>query len=134
MHHRRLSGDVERRFLLVFEDGDELIAEVDRFASEQRIEAAEFTGIGSFAHLELDGGRRRRDVDVRSLDGRLAAAGIDVYVVVRTAERERCAGRMRRGVVRRALKLVFTEGYSGSRARPSSTDTSPSALSERTAS
>ena len=138
MQHHRLSDDIERRFLLVFDDGDEIVEELARFASEQGIEAAEFTGIGSFARLRLDGDRRPTGSDVHSLDGQLAVADgvphVDAYVVVSSASGERCAGRLLHGVVRDVLKLVFTEDYSGSRASPSSTETRPSPRSERTAS
>ena len=135
MHCHKLSGDIGRRFLLVLVDGEELIAELGRFASEQGIAAAEFTGIGSFSSVQLTGGRGCAAADIRSLDGRLELAGgsakVVAYTVVSTHAGESCAGLLRRGVVRGAVKLVFTEGYSGSRARPFSTETRPSAVKER---
>jgi uncharacterized protein len=138
MHCHRLSGDIGRRFLLVLVDGEELIAELGRFASEQGIAAAEFTGIGSFSAVRLTGGRGCAAADIRSLDGRLeladGTATVVAYAVVRTHGGESCAGCLRSGVVRGAVKLVFTEGYSGSRARPSSTETRPSPAKERRAS
>jgi predicted DNA-binding protein with PD1-like motif len=138
MHSHRLFGHIDRTFLLVLDDGEELIAELARFAAERGIAAAEFTGIGSFADVQLTGGRGCTAADIRSLDGRLELVGGSVnvvaYVVVRTYMGESCAGRVRRGVVGKAVKLVFTEGYSGSRARPFSTETRPSPLNERRAS
>jgi predicted DNA-binding protein with PD1-like motif len=138
MHHHRLSGEVERRFLLVFEDGDELVAGLVGFAAEEGVHSAEFTGIGSFADLWLDGGRHPVDSDVRTLDGGLTVVDgvprVSAYAVVRGEDGTRSAGRMTRGVVRGALKLVLTEDYSGSRARSPSTARRPSPVSERTAS
>ena len=138
MHCHRLAGDIGRRFLLVLVDGEELISELGRFASEQGIAAAEFTGIGSFSVVQFTGGRGCAAADIRSLDGRLELAGVTAnvvaYAVVRTRAVGSCAGRLRRGVVRGAVKLVFTEGYSGSRARPFSTETRPSPAKERRAS
>jgi predicted DNA-binding protein with PD1-like motif len=138
MRCHRLSGDIGRRFLLVLVDGEELIAELGRFGSEQRIAAAEFTGIGSFSAVQLTGGRGCAAAEIRSLDGRLELVGgtatVVAYAVVSTHTGESCAGRLKRGVVRGAVKLVFTEGYSGNRARPFSTDTRPSPVKERRAS
>lgn len=138
MQHHRLPGNDEQRFLLVFADGDELVSGLARFAARHGIGGAEFTCVGAFASLELDGGRRLGTAHIRSLDGTLAVvdgrANVSAYAVVQASSGERHAGRLTRGVVREALKLVFTETYSGSRASPSSTATRPSPLSERKAS
>jgi uncharacterized protein len=143
MHHHRLSGETERRFLLVFDDCDELVEELTRFAAEQRISAGDFTGIGSLAGVEFDDANVPRPdgpapLLLHPLDGTFVLADgvpeVRAYGVVTTEAGASCAGRIVRGVVRESLKLLFTESYSGNRARPSSTDTSPSALSDRTAS
>jgi predicted DNA-binding protein with PD1-like motif len=121
MQHYRLSGEFDRRFLLVLGDGDDLVAELTGFGSEQAIDAAEFTGVGSFAEVQLDGGRRCADVEVRSLDGKLEHGRVEAYAVV-TSAGETCAGHVTRAVVRDTLKLVFTEGdHSDPPARPART-------------
>src|SRR5205085_10936607 len=49
------------RFALVFDKGDEPVAELERFARERGLTAASFTGIGAFEEVVLgyfDRGRR----------------------------------------------------------------------------
>lgn len=49
VQYRLLGGrDVPRRFALVFETGDDVMAELQRFAEEQNVMAAFFTGLGGF--------------------------------------------------------------------------------------
>jgi predicted DNA-binding protein with PD1-like motif len=126
MEHHPLSGAEERRFLLVFRPGDEVVGELARFARAQEISAAEFTGIGWLADVRLDGrGPISADADalaIRSLDGTVALVGdgarIDVDVVVGTAGGEPCSGRMTSGRAGSALKLVFIEVLDGVRVLP----------------
>lgn len=42
-----------RRYVLVFSPGDEIMAEVKRFAEAERLRAAEFTGIGALESAKL---------------------------------------------------------------------------------
>jgi predicted DNA-binding protein with PD1-like motif len=53
MKHRRITVGSEQRFVLVFDDGDEAMAELTRFARELRLDAASFTAIGAFANARL---------------------------------------------------------------------------------
>ena len=46
-------SELGRRYLLVLERGDELMAEVKAFAERERLRAAEFTGIGAVASAKL---------------------------------------------------------------------------------
>lgn len=46
-------SELGRRFVLVLERGDELMAEVKGFAERERLRAAEFTGIGAVASAKL---------------------------------------------------------------------------------
>jgi len=46
-------AEAGRRYLLVFERGDELMAEVKAFAERERLRTAEFTGIGAVASAKL---------------------------------------------------------------------------------
>lgn len=117
MEHHRLSGSSERRFLLVFADGEDVVRGLVGFAREQEIAAAEFTGVGSLADVQLDGRGRFSDddqrLDVRPLDGTVLfsdeGARVHIDVVVAPLHGERRSGRMTSGRVRNALKLVFTE-------------------------
>ncbi len=46
-------SELGRRYLLVFEAGDELMAEVKAFAERESLRAAEFTGIGAVSSAKL---------------------------------------------------------------------------------
>jgi predicted DNA-binding protein with PD1-like motif len=46
-------SELGRRYVLVFDRGDELMAEVKTFAERERLRAAEFTGIGAVASAKL---------------------------------------------------------------------------------
>jgi uncharacterized protein len=46
-------SELGRRYVLVFERGDELMAEVKAFAERERLRAAEFTGIGAVSSAKL---------------------------------------------------------------------------------
>jgi len=46
-------SELGRRYVLVLEGGDELMAEVKSFAERERLRAAEFTGIGAVASAKL---------------------------------------------------------------------------------
>jgi uncharacterized protein len=46
-------SELGRRYVLVFERGDELMAEVKAFAERERLRAAEFTGIGAASSAKL---------------------------------------------------------------------------------
>lgn len=120
MQPRRLSSFAERRFLLVFEEEDELVAELARFARDQRLSGAEFTGLGRLADVVLEPGpehplcaERSDGLTVESLDGRVRVVDgeprIAVFVLVRGPEGEQRGGRLLSAHVRPALKLVLTE-------------------------
>jgi uncharacterized protein len=46
-------SELGRRYVLVLERGDELMAEVKEFAERERLRAAEFTGIGAVSSAKL---------------------------------------------------------------------------------
>jgi uncharacterized protein len=46
-------SDLGRRYVLVLDRGDELMAEVKAFAERERLRAAEFTGIGAVSSAKL---------------------------------------------------------------------------------
>lgn len=105
----------------MLEDGEELVHALDEFARGQEIAAAEFTGVGSFAELTLSSGAHEQrlgvegdeTLEVRSIDGRIAAEGdgphVHAYAVVDASSRGRRAGAVVSGRVHPAVKLVLTE-------------------------
>lgn len=122
MHAHALKTDPTRRYVLVFDDGEDVVDKLKSFAREQEISAAVFTGIGSFRRVVLGLAERARqqgrfsvveDAQVISLDGTLRLDGddpeitADVVVVAGGSRRRR--GWLRAGRVRSALKLIVVE-------------------------
>ena len=74
-------SELGRRYVLAFERGDELMAEVKAFAERERLRAAEFTGIGAVSSARLatfdPGSREYVDIpdpgqaELVSLNGRI---------------------------------------------------------------
>ena len=46
-------SELGRRYVVVLERGDELMAEIKKFAERERLRAAEFTGIGAISSAKL---------------------------------------------------------------------------------
>ncbi len=82
MKARLLHEAGERTFALIFDKGDEVIAELMRFAREQDLRAAHFTGLGAFSEATLAFFERERkdykqipvneQVEVMALVGNIA--------------------------------------------------------------
>ncbi len=53
MKAKLLHEDRERTFALVFDKGDEVLAELEKFARDHGITAARFTAIGAFSAVKL---------------------------------------------------------------------------------
>ncbi|MGH2921617.1 MAG: PPC domain-containing DNA-binding protein [Gaiellaceae bacterium] len=53
MRAKLLHEDGERTYALVFDKGDEVVAELEAFAREHEIAAARFTAIGAFSDVNL---------------------------------------------------------------------------------
>jgi len=114
----RLSGPGEKRFLLVLEDGEDVLDELASFVRREHVAAAEFTGIGCLGDVVLRRGSSTRRVVadrgeglvLKAFDGWISAeGGLSAYVVVSAPSGRRLGGRMAGGHVRSALKLVLTE-------------------------
>jgi uncharacterized protein len=111
------------RWALVFDKGDDPVAELERFAREQRLTAASLTGIGAFEEVVLgffDRDRRdydeipiRQQVEVLSLAGDVAVEGdgprVHVHVVVGKRDGSAHGGHLLRGRVWPTLEVVLTE-------------------------
>jgi predicted DNA-binding protein with PD1-like motif len=117
---KQLGGD---RWALVFDKGDEPMAELERFAREHELTAASFTGIGAFEEVVLgyfDRERKeyeeipvREQVEVLSLAGDVAVAEgepkVHAHVVVGKRDGTAYGGHLLRGRVWPTLEVVLTE-------------------------
>ena len=122
-------SELGRRYVLVLERGDALMAEVKAFAARERLRAAEFTGIGavSSAKLAAFDPDNREYVDIpdpgqtelASLNGRITAEGrrlrraaeerqLHVHCVV-AEDGSTIAGHVFELVIRPTCELFVTE-------------------------
>ena len=119
MKSKQLGGD---RWALVFDKGDEPMAELERFARDHDLTAASFTGIGAFEEVVLgyfDRERKeyeeipvREQVEVLSLAGDVAVAEgepkVHAHVVVGKRDGTAYGGHLLRGRVWPTLEVVLT--------------------------
>jgi uncharacterized protein len=122
MHSKPLGGSDEKTFLLVFDIGDETIQGLTRFAQENKITAAHFTGIGGFSKVVLgyfDWEKKtyapipvEEQVEVVSLIGDVAIdqgkPKIHAHVVVGKRDGSTAGGHLMEGHVRPTLEVVLT--------------------------
>lgn len=121
---RTLEDGPPRKLLLVFETGEEVIAELARFAEERQLGAAHFTGIGAFRRVTLgfyDLDRQEylerpldEQVEVTAVVGNVARAAdggwkVHAHVTVGRRDGEARGGHLLEGVVRPTLELFLTE-------------------------
>jgi uncharacterized protein len=124
-------SELGRRYLLVLERGDELMAEVKSFAERERLRTAEFTGIGavSSARLAAFDPETREYVDIPdpgqtelvSLNGRItlpkdadptdppAERQLHVHCVLSREDGSAVAGHVFELVVRPTCEVVVNE-------------------------
>jgi predicted DNA-binding protein with PD1-like motif len=120
---KTLSTDGGRRFILVFEAGEEVMARLTGFAREHGISAASFTGIGAFSDVELgyfdwEAKEYRpialdEQVEVLALTGDVALddsePSVHAHVVVGRRDGSAAGGHLLAAHVRPTLELVFAE-------------------------
>lgn len=108
MHAKVVKRGRERTIGLVFEDGDEPISELERYAREQALEASRFAASGTVEHVKLacfDPDRRtyreiaiRERVAVVALVGDIASDGIgpkvQAHVVLERSDGSICGGHL----------------------------------------
>lgn len=114
----------ERTFVLVFETGDQAMAALARFANEQKLSAAQITGIGAFERAELgyfDWDRKDyrpipvgEQVEVLSLLGDVAlgpdgSSAVHVHAILGRKDGSTLGGHLLEATVRPTLELVLTE-------------------------
>lgn len=126
MQARTLSderGGQAASYVLIFQPGDEVIAELTKFAKEHELDASDFTALGAFSEALLgffDIGRKdyeRIPVDeqceVLTLVGNIALDNgkpkVHAHVVLGLADGSTRGGHLLEGYVRPTLELVLTE-------------------------
>jgi hypothetical protein len=124
MKSRLLSNIQGRReWAVVFDDEDEVMADLKRFATDQRLTAAHFTGIGAFAgvtvawfdlkSLSYQPIEIAEQVEVLSLIGDVAESDgkLSVHAHIFVAKRDGSAhgGHLQKGRVRPTLELIVIE-------------------------
>jgi predicted DNA-binding protein with PD1-like motif len=109
--------------VLIFETGDEIISELQKFAREQRITAAHFTAIGALSEVTLawfDWEKKdyrhipvHEQVEVLTLTGDVAEEGaepkIHAHIIVGKADGSAHGGHLIAGRVRPTLELILEE-------------------------
>jgi uncharacterized protein len=125
MQHQLLhENNGQRTFALVLQTGDEAMSSIEQFAKQNRVSAAQISGIGAFSAVTLkyfDWEQKRylsnevnEQVEVASLLGDVALApsgepSIHVHLVVGRRDGSAMAGHLGTGQVRPTLELVVTE-------------------------
>jgi predicted DNA-binding protein with PD1-like motif len=123
MRSKELGNGGGRRWILVFEAGDEAMALLTAFANERDLSAASFNGIGAFSSVELGYFeweakeyrpiRVDEQVEVLALTGDVALdegkSAVHAHVVVGRSDGSAAGGHLLSGHVRPTLELVLTE-------------------------
>lgn len=123
MHARLLSEGERKTFVVVFDTGDEVVEGLTAFARDNRLDAAEFTGLGAFSDATLgffDMDRRdyeripvREQVEVLTLVGNVATADgetkLHPHVVLGRRDGAALGGHLLEAHVRPTLEVIVTE-------------------------
>jgi predicted DNA-binding protein with PD1-like motif len=123
MTARLLHRGRQKTFALVFDKWDEVVRDLTAFATDNRLSAAHFTGIGAlsdvtlgfFEHDRRDYRRIRlsEQVELLSMLGDVAleadAPRIHAHVVVGRADGSACGGHLLEAHVWPTLELILTE-------------------------
>jgi len=125
MHSKRIhSADGQQTFAVILETGDEVMASLKAFATEQGLTAASFTAIGAFSEAELaffewDSKEYlpipvREQVEVASMSGDVVIdhdgkPAVHVHAVLSKRDGSAVAGHVKSGIVRPTLELILTE-------------------------
>ena len=114
----------QRTFVAVLETGDEVMASLARLAEQERLSAAQITGIGAFSRALIayfDWERKEYEtiavdeqVEVASLIGDIAldekgAPALHVHLVLGRRDGSALAGHLAKAHVRPTLEVVLTE-------------------------
>lgn len=123
MHSKLLHEGEQRTYAVVFDTGDEVVEGLTRFAADQRLDAAEFTGLGAlkdavFGYFDVDEKDYVRiavdeQVEVLTLVGNVAVANgetkLHPHIVVGKRDGTAHGGHLLEAHVRPTLEVVVTE-------------------------
>jgi uncharacterized protein len=123
MKSKLLHQAAERTYAVVFDSADEVVSGLTRFAREQSLSAARFTGIGAFSSvvfgyfdLQLKDYQRlpiAEQVEVASLIGDIALADgepkLHAHIVVTKRDGTAWGGHLLEGHVRPTLEVLLIE-------------------------
>jgi predicted DNA-binding protein with PD1-like motif len=124
MKSKLLDATGQKTFALVFDKGDEVVAELTRFATSERLGAAHFTAIGAFSEVTLGYFERERkdykrmavaeQVEVLSLIGDIAldmtnAPKVHAHVVVGLSDGQTRGGHLLAARVWPTLEVILVE-------------------------
>ncbi|HEX2020375.1 MAG TPA: PPC domain-containing DNA-binding protein [Aurantimonas sp.] len=123
MRSRILSKGARTTYILVFEEGEEVLKELSRFASHSKLDAAEFTGLGALSEAVLgfwdvdakDYHRIpvREQVEVLSFVGNITTddgeAKVHPHIVLAKRDGTAHGGHLLEARVRPTLEVVVTE-------------------------
>jgi uncharacterized protein len=124
MKSKLLDATGQKTFALVFDKGDEVVAELTRFATSERLGAAHFTAIGAFSEVTLGYFERARkdykrmtvaeQVEVLSLIGDVAvdntnAPKVHAHVVVGLSDGQTRGGHLLEARVWPTLEVILVE-------------------------
>lgn len=124
MKSRLLSNISGRReWALIFDEGDETMVELSRFAANEQLTAAHFSGIGAFSRVtvawfDLDKKKYRpikigEQVEVISLIGDIAEAdgqpSVHAHLCVGKSDGTAHGGHLQEGWVRPTIEIVLIE-------------------------
>ena len=127
MQSKLINDGEQRTFALVFETGDEVLSCLQRFAEENKLQAAQFSAIGAFSDAVLqyfDWERKeylpnpvREQVEVASLTGDVALSqdgkqALHIHTVLGRRDGSALAGHLKEAHVRPTLEVVLTESPS----------------------
>jgi predicted DNA-binding protein with PD1-like motif len=123
MKSKVLNDETERRYLLIFEEGEEFIFTLEKFAEENKITAAYFEGIGAFKNVVVsyfDWERKEyleipfnEQVEILSLNGDIACTKdkpkVHAHVVCGRRDGSAVGGHLFKGNIRPTLELILSE-------------------------
>jgi uncharacterized protein len=124
MKSKLLDATGQKTFALVFDKGDEVVGELTRFATSERLGAAHFTAIGAFSEVTLGYFERARkeykrmavaeQVEVLSLIGDIAvdktdAPKVHAHVVVGLSDGQTRGGHLLAARVWPTLEVILVE-------------------------
>lgn len=123
MRAELINKSPERTFALILETGEEVVAALERFATEQRLDASRITAIGAFSEATLgyfDWKRKDYDrielatqVEVLSLIGDIVSQNdrpkLHAHTVLGRQDGSTCGGHLLRAIVRPTLEVLLTD-------------------------